>query len=229
MVILSPAAPARVRERAAAEPLIEAFLKGLGDKAEEVLSANLARAGARLVNLVAAEQRRFMAKPTYEEVVELKELNPTRATDKTITPDRLGPFQRSVAYECWKLSIYSVAWFDSEPERRVANMVDDDSGVSCLVRLHIHDLPILWNSAGQEYNPDLIVIDKDGTHWVVEVKMDKEIGSGDVQGKREAAQRCANHVSADPAVDAKWRYLLVSETDIATAKGSWPALKKLGG
>jgi len=229
MVILSPAAPARVRERAAAEPLIEAFLKGLGDKAEEVLSANLARAGARLVNLVAAEQRRFMAKPTYEEVVELKELNPTRATDKTITPDRLGPFLRSVAYEGWKRSIYSVAWFDSEPERRVANMVDDDSGVSCWVRLHIRDLPILWNSAGQEYNPDLIVIDKDGTHWVVEVKMDKEIGSGDVQGKREAAQRWANHVSADPAVDAKWRYLLVSETDIATAKGSWPALKKLGG
>ena len=198
MVILSPAAPARVRERAAAEPLIEAFLKGLGDRAEEVLSANLARAGARLVNLVAAEQRRYMAKPTYDEVVEFKELNPTRATDKTITPDRLGPFQRSVAYEGWKRSIYSVAWFDSEPERRVANMVDDDSGVSCWVRLHIRDLPILWNSAGQEYNPDLIVIDKDDTHWVVEVKMDKEVGSGDVQGKRDAAKRWANHVSADP-------------------------------
>ncbi len=57
------------------------------------------------------------------------------------------------------------------------------------------------------------------------------MASQDVQGKREAAQRWANHVSADPNVKAKkvsWKYLLVSETDIATAKGSWDALKQLG-
>ncbi len=58
--------------------------------------------------------------------------------------------------------------------------------------------------------------------------MDKEVGSEDVQGKREAAKRWANHVTADPQVGATWCYLLVSETDIKTAKGSWPALKKLG-
>ncbi len=56
--------------------------------------------------------------------------------------------------------------------------------------------------------------------------MDKEMTSEDVQGKREAAMRWANHVSADKTVGATWRYLLVSETHI---KGSWPALKKLGG
>ena len=44
----------------------------------EVLSANLDRAGARLVNLVAEEQRRLMAKPSYHEVVELKDFNPMR-------------------------------------------------------------------------------------------------------------------------------------------------------
>jgi type III restriction enzyme len=96
------------------------------------------------------------------------------------------------------------------------------------VRLHLNELPILWNSGGQQYNSDLAFIEGDGTHGVVEVKMDKEMASEVVRGKREAAQRWANHVSADDDVDATWRYLLVSETDIKTAKGSWDALKRLG-
>ena len=49
--------------------------------------------------------------------------------------------------------------------------------------------------------------------------MDKEMGSADVQGKREAAKRWANYVTADANVGVPWRYLLVSESDVATAKG----------
>jgi type III restriction enzyme len=49
-----------------------------------------------------------------------------------------------------------------------------------------------------------------------------------VKGKRDAARRWANYVTADEKVDVPWRYLLVSETDIDTAKGSWAALKALG-
>lgn len=228
MVLASPAVPARKEERAALQPLLDAFFAGLGSKAEEVLSANLERAGARLIKLVGDEQRRFMVKPSYQEVVKIEEFNPTRSTDKTVTPDRLGPFLKSLAYEGWTRSLFGVEWFDSAPERTVANMLDGDEGVDCWVRLHINELPILWNSGGQQYNPDFIVIESDGTHWVVEVKMDKEMSSGDVQGKREAAIRWANHVSADEGVGATWRYLLVSETDISTAKGSWTTLKGLG-
>jgi len=111
----------------------------------------------------------------------------------------------------------------------MANMVDADDHVACWVRLHTGELPILWNSAGQQYNPDLLVVETDGTHWVVEIKMDKEMVSADVQGKGEAAQRWANYVTADASVGKTWRYLLVSESDVEMAKGSWPALKRLGG
>jgi len=58
--------------------------------------------------------------------------------------------------------------------------------------------------------------------------MDKEMESEDVKGKPDAARRWANYVTADEQVEAVWRYLLVSETDVDTAKGSWGALKKLG-
>ncbi len=94
-------------------------------------------------------------------------------------------------------------------------------------RLQRGDLAILWSGAGREYNPDFIVVETGGVNSVVEVKMDKEMASADVKGKREAARRWANHVSSDESVEVEWRYLLVSETDVATAKGSWPALKKL--
>jgi type III restriction enzyme len=166
--------------------------------------------------------------PTYERVVEFQEFAPARATDREVSGDRHGAFNRSAAYDGWNRALFPIEWFDSRPERTVANMVDDDAGVACWVRLHTGELPILWNSAGQEYNPDLIVIDIDGTHWVVEVKMDKEMESTDVKGKREAARRWANYVTADEKVRVPWRYLLASEADIETAKGSWPALKALG-
>jgi hypothetical protein len=47
-------------------------------------------------------------------------------------------------------------------------------------------------------------------------------------GKREAAKRWAQHVSTDATVGVKWGYVLVSETDVKTATGSWPALRSLG-
>lgn len=227
MVLSSPSVPSRKDQRAAFQPLLDAFMEGLGSEAQSVLSANLERAGARVIALVESEQRRFMAEPVYDDVVELQVFDPVRTTDKDISADRFTTFARSIAYEGWKRSMFDIVWFDSSTERTVANMVDDDDDVSWWIRLHINDLPILWNSAGKQYNPDFLVIETDGTHWVVEVKMDKEMTSADVKGKREAAMRWANYVSADSSVSQSWKYLLVSESDVATAKGYWRALKQL--
>ena len=227
-VLASPAVPARRSERAALTPLVDVFFHGLGNQAVVVLSANLDRAAARFIRLVEQEQRRFMAKPSFEEVVEVRDFDPLRVTDKPVSGDRFGTFAKSCAYEGWHRSLLPIEWFDSRPERTVANIVDRDIHVRCWVRLHIKELPILWSSAGSEYNPDLIVVESDKTHWVVEVKMDKEMASADVQGKREAASRWANHVSADDQVGVRWNYLLVSESDVETARGSWEALKRLG-
>jgi type III restriction enzyme len=229
LVLSSPSVPARASQRAAVAPLIVAFMDGLGSKAEEVLSANLERAGARLIRLVADEQRRYMAKPSYEEVVEQRRFEPVRVTDRDTTVDRLGPFSKSIAYEGWNRSMFPLVWFDSEPERRVANMLDDDASIATWIRLHTNDLPILWNSEGRQYNPDFIAIDTAGHHLIVEVKMDKEVDAADVVAKREAAKRWANHVNADDAVTTNWSYVLLSESDITTSKGSWPALLALGG
>ncbi|MGB6223907.1 MAG: DEAD/DEAH box helicase family protein [Pseudonocardiaceae bacterium] len=228
MVLASPAVPARKEQRAALAPLLDAFFQGLASKAVDVLSAHLHRAGARLVRLVETEQRRVMPEPRYDEVIKLKTFAPPRATDKIVSPDRFGTFSKSVASNGWKRSLYAIEWFDSRPERDVANALDGSEQVTCWVRLHTGELPILWTSGGREYNPDFLVIESDRTHWVVEVKADKDVASVDVQQKRRAAKRWARHVTAAEEVEPTWRYLLVSETDIAAAKSSWPALQSLG-
>jgi type III restriction enzyme len=220
--------PPHPDEAKAATQIVEAFLRGLGDQAERVLSAFGDRAAARLVREVTSQHRHFVGKPQYEHVVELETFAPLRVARLAVSGDRTGAFSRSTGYEGWKRSMYPQVWFDSNTERQFALLLDDADEVGYWVRLHPGDLKILWQSNGREYNPDFVVVDEDGTHWLVEAKMTKEMESADVKGKETAAKRWANHVSKDPTVGAEWRYLLVSEDDIATAKGSWAALKKLG-
>ena len=229
IVLASPSVPARRDQRAAVSPILDAFLGGLGQKGPEILSANLERAGARLVRMVAEEQRAYMAKPWFQEVVELRDFAPIRATDRVVSSDRFGAFSRSAAYGGWKRSLFPVEWFDSRPERTAANILDGADEVTCWVRLHTGELPILWNGYGQAYNPDFIVIGRDGRHWVVEIKMDKEMAAPDVAGKREAAERWANHANADERVEERWGYLLLSEIDVEMSRGSWAALRTVGG
>jgi type III restriction enzyme len=112
---------------------------------------------------------------------------------------------------------------------RLARLPKTRGAIVLWVRLQIGDLPILWTGAGRAYNPDFIGDDRAGVHWIVEVKLEKEMGSTDVQGKRQAAQRWADHVSADEQVRAVWCYLLVSESDVAAAHGSWSALACISG
>ncbi|MGH8995326.1 MAG: DEAD/DEAH box helicase [Acidimicrobiales bacterium] len=227
-LLSSSVASPRRSEAMAAEPLIAAFVAGLGEDAAELLSAYAERAAARLVGLVTAEQRRVAAQPRYDEVVELVALQAPRRSARRVSLDRIGRFARTEAYDSWVKSLYEVNWFDSEPERAVANMAEDAKAVASWARLLRDDLPILWASDGRKYHADLVVVESAGTHWVVEVKADRDASSEDVTGKRRAARRWVNHVNASDQVPVPWRYLLATETDIRQAAGSWDALKGLG-
>lgn len=228
-LLAAPIVPKRANQAMPADTIVGAFIDGIGSgNAESVLSAYGDRAAARLVALVTAEHRKFVSKPVYEEVVELKALGGKRASRRVVLLERTGRFVKSLAYDSFSRSMYDADWFDSEPERKVANIVDDSNDVACWVRLHIGEMPILWRSDGRLYNPDLIIVENSGDHWVVEIKADDTANSPEVQGKRQAALRWVNYVNADPQVaPTKWHYLLVTETDIEQSAGSWVALKQL--
>jgi len=184
-------------------------------------------AAGELIQLVTAEQRRFAIAPAYDEVVSVSDFAKPRLGRAEVSQDRFGAFRKGVGHQGYCKSLYAQDWFDSSPERDVANILEDGPETTLWVRLQNGDLPILWSNA-RSYNPDFIAMTKDGASWVIEVKMDKEIASQDVQAKRHAAQRWANHVSADPMVGVRWNYLLVSESDVRGARGSWSALQAAG-
>lgn len=222
----SPVVPARSKEQRPAGEIVDAFLRGVGPEAEQILSGYLDRAAAGLLRHLEEKQRRFAVKPSYHEVVVLTDFDKVRVGRPETSQDRFGAFHKGVGYEGYRKSLYAQDWFDSSPERDVANLLEDEDDVVSWLRLQIGDVPILWSEL-REYNPDFLAIDEDDDRWLIEVKMDKEMTSAEVRGKREAARRWASHVSADDKVDTRWRYLLASEMDIRTAKGSWDALKRI--
>lgn len=217
--------PARASERNAAAPIIDAFLDGLTDQTQPLLSAYMDRAAAKLIALITTEQGKFKSNVTFENVVEVVEFSKKRLARPTTTHDLAGKFQRGVGYEYSK-SVFVQDWFDSGTERDVANILDDEKTISYWLRLQTGDLPILW-AEQRDYNPDFVAVATDGTHYIVEVKMQKEMTSADVLAKRTAARRWVNHVNKSTRVKSKWSYLLIGEDDVTTASGSWRALRAL--
>lgn len=227
LVLSADAVPGRAEERLHLGRILDAFVEGLGARAQESLSHYLDRAAARLIGLIGREQQENAPSPSYEDEVEILTLDSVRIGRPENSEDRRGPFRRGVGYTGWAKSLYPEVSFDSTPERAVALILDEEDSVSHWVRLHRNDLPILWHNAGRDYNPDLIAVENDGTHLLIEVKSDREIDSIDVTAKAKAARRWANYVNASSQVAAQWKYLLLSETDIEQCKESWAALKRL--
>ena len=228
LVLSADAVPGRTKERLHLGRILDAFVEGLGVMAQESLSHYLDRAAARLIRLIEREQQENAPPPSYEHELDMVRLDSVRLGRPKTSEDRRGPFRRGVGYTGWTKSLYPEVSFDSTPERAVALILDEDDSVSHWVRLHRNDLPILWHNAGRDYNPDLIAVQTDGTHLLIEVKSDREIDSIDVTAKAKAARRWANYVNGSGQTPAQWKYLLLSETDIHQCKESWEALKLLG-
>jgi type III restriction enzyme len=219
-------------EKLAAQPLLDAFFDGLNGGAEELLSAYLDRAVARLVRLVNDEQHRLSSTAETEEVAIGRPFAPSRQNTRSLeSDDARGPFSRDTAYTGFRKAMMAADWFDSAPERDVALLLEDDASVEWWLRLQTGDLPISWRRSGDGYNPDFLVILAGGERWIVEVKADNQMTSQAVEGKRNAAKKWANYVNTSPTFSSgpKWHYLLVSESDVRDANGSWAALKGLGG
>lgn len=218
----APAVPAVGGQAKKAGELVDAFIEGLGDKAGEVLGGYLDRAAGGLIELVTEEQRSFKGTPSYSDTVTLKQFEARRKPREKTSTNRVGKFERGVGYTGYRKSFFDQDWFDSEPERAVANLLDDAKQISAWLRLQSGDLEIAWE--GGNYNPDLIAIDSNGDHWLIEVKRDKDRDASDVVGKRQAAKRWASHVNASDVVGPRWHYLFLLESDIKQARGSWDAL-----
>lgn len=224
-------AAGRAVEKANAKRLVSLLVEGLGSDAEKLLAAYGGRAAVRLGRLIQAEQKKLPPQVTFSEQVEFFTFDVKRRLgSRCVTDDVNGKFEKANAYSGWKKSLIPIEWFDSSPELEVARMLDETKTLEWWARLQLGDLTIAWGD-GQRYNPDFLVSDVPGRRILLEVKADNEMDAVTVQAKRQSAKKWVNYVNGLPEVETrgeKWVYLLVSETDIEQAKGSWDALHRFG-
>jgi type III restriction enzyme len=222
-LVAAPQVPPTANQWRAAEPIVDAFLAGLGAMVEH-LGAWLDQAAGGLVALVTRVMRNAAGTPQMSETVTTQPFAAVRTGRARTSADLRGEFAPRVGYVGFTKSLYAEDWFDSRPERDLANIVDDADDVLFWLRLQRGDLTILWRGQDSWYNPDFLIREADGGSWIVEVKSDRDMVSADVQAKKEAAERWARRVNAS-GVAGKWRYLLVSESQLKAATGDWRRLK----
>ncbi len=224
-IMASGCVPNRRGERARLLAIIDALIDGMGAQALPALAAYEKRAAEGIITLIRATQTGLVPTINFSDDVELRPFESVRRGRPT-TLDRGFPFARGVGYTGFAKSLFSQDWFDSgTAEFALANLIDDTKDVAYWLRLQRDDLPLPWQGNTRAYNPDFIVVDSANLHWVVEGKSDDSAKDADVVAKSEAARHWANHVTSITGV--QWRYVFVTESDIAKAKGSWSALKRL--
>lgn len=216
----------------AAQRLVALVIDGMGDAAQEHLSAFGERAVRRLGSLI-TEQLKVVASNdvVFSDEVNFAPLAKERVSTREHLDGHSEPHSKAIAFDGWKKGLYKYAWFDTSPEYKAAQALDDAPNVIVWARLHINDLPITWTQEGRTYNPDLVAIEEvDGqrTSWLIETKMNKEATAEDVRQKMKAAKTWANTVNNSGKVDGRWHYILLTEDDVNDAGLDWDQMKAFG-
>jgi type III restriction enzyme len=153
----------------------------------------------------------------------------TLPAEPVIVPGDVGdavndPYVVHRPFRGWERNILPIARFDAKStEWALAHLLDRDSDVSWWLRLDVFGNAYINTERDGRYFPDFVVIDTNGTHWLVEAKSDRNAQDADVLRKSDAAERWARAVT-DAEEYGVWRYLLVTETNIKDALGSWSGL-----
>ena len=224
---------ATVSEMNAAVSVARAFLRGAEVTPGTPWRAEHGRlATARLVEWITSQQRSRPAREVTD-VTQVKWPDPIERVEAQPPADRQivtssKDFTRGYPYTGWTRSVYAVNAFDAySTEFRLASLFETTPGVRAWIRVN-QTVPLrityLQGAIQREYEPDFIVIDDDGTHWIIEGKSDADMTNDVVLAKRDAAKAWVTAVNGSGVVQQKWAYLLASESVIAAA-GSWAALK----
>lgn len=111
----------------------------------------------------------------------------------------------------FKKSYYDVTGFDSDAERRLSVIIEDDASVLKWVRPPLNQLGLFYK-AGKQYNPDFVVETAD-TKYLIEVKADDNVESEDVLDKAKMAIkwcRCASTIEGSKP----WQFVLLADKRI---------------
>lgn len=201
----------------AANRLAKAFIKDAGgaEKVAPYVSQSLA-----LMRKLLSARNKQTADQFEIYLEEPSELPEERTVLRKAEANRYAQFSRTLSYTGWSAkAAYPEAWFHSEPERALANLLDskDTPLVAKWARLLNEDLVVEWE--GGRYNPDFVFTTTDDINYLVEVKGEDRLKDEAVLAKRRAAADWARFVSDDGSC-GEWRYLFVPQSEVRTPLSS---------
>lgn len=123
-------------------------------------------------------------------------------------------------YGPWTKGLFEAAAFDSfSGEYQLAELLNFDPDIVWWKRLYPNDNAMVYYTPRSRYIPDFVVLDTNGTYWIIEGKAAKGRDEDIVQKKRLAAERVIRKLFEHPAYEGQsWGYLLAYEDDIAQAE-----------
>jgi type III restriction enzyme len=140
---------------------------------------------------------------------------------KNVKPDGKVDFKKEIAdkknirqylYTGYKKSYYPDNGFDSDDERKLSVILEEDQEVLRWIKPPLNQMGLFYK-AGHQYNPDFIVETAD-SKYLVEVKASNMTKDEDVLDKAKSAIKwceCATGVDADKK---DWKFRLISGQNI---------------
>lgn len=113
----------------------------------------------------------------------------------------------------YKKSYYNINAFDSDTERIVSVILEDDKDVIRWIKPPLNQLGLFWQ-AGQQYNPDFLV-ETPTTKYMIEVKAKNEVNNPDVVGKAKEGIKWCKYASIVDFDKKPWEYKLITDEVIS--------------
>lgn len=129
-------------------------------------------------------------------------------------PDQKQDIRKHI-FTGFQKGCYQYAKFDSDPERRMAIILEKDPSVRLWMKPGPNQFKI-FDHHGLPYQPDFVV-ETDGAKFVIEVKRQSEMTDAEVLRKADAASlwcHIATKVHGNKTGDKSWTYLLIPENDV---------------
>ena len=128
-------------------------------------------------------------------------------------------FQEKQYYGPWTKGLFEAANFDSfSAEYCLAHVLNFDPAVEWWTRIYADQGAKIAYTTRNNYIPDFVVKDSEGTFWIVEGKADNEKDDDVVAKKRKATERVLRSLIVEPEYDGQsWAYLIAFEADIKKA------------
>lgn len=154
-------------------------------------------------------------------------LRPGQAIKDRALVDTRAAFTANQHYGQWNSSMFTAESFDSySGEFRLAELLDTSPQIQWWKRLYKYrDDAYVSYALDRRYYPDFAAEDTDGRIWIIEGKSDAGRDDGEVQRKREAAEKTIRRLRTQSHFSGKpYGYLIGYESDIASSD-SWSDLR----